>query len=1448
MDTDDAGKPTLADSDQAGHEATESIPIGFSTYADEGNDAANSGNRNILTGKLKAYQNKLLNISRNNRCVCLKKIYRKHNFDLAKLDTMHEGTSDRVVKSILGRKSPICILRDSDAADGTDQIRTHLKNMHRSIRSAEDETGAQYCYVGFPFLEGRMSRDYYARAPLVLFPVSVCRDTGRKPNGWYVKPHDGEPILNRTLFAAMKKIGGFQTPKDFEMDFDDLMSSSRDKDFDLAARLAELLSKNDIPVELSKRTFPDAGHDPAEISPWRFPDKTRDELDQIEGRTFKITNYRIVGSFPQGEGAIYKDYEDMIDSGRADGFIASILDAGSGDPAQDADDCGEVQDEPEIDKVADRHLNMVLPSDSSQDIVVLKSQSERVTLVRGPPGTGKSQVIVNIIANALSKKQTILVVCQKRAALEVVQQRLAEKDLDKRAVLLSREKEDRAKMYAQIREMLRRTGKYAKQVDTELRHTSDQIDRLISSRAEITAALYDESFGINAQRLYSVSERSGSRSRLKLDAVIDDLTFSDLNRALKSMSGMEQNYKRFETASYPWFARVDFSSLAGTAKNDIEELLSAIKSSSKDYIAARDLDAQEQLTKLTASHALLAKRRINLQSSSDSFRDSISALLKKADKGDLSTHKDLDQIKFNARAGASLWAKFDTVQNISRALDRAIIEESLQGQQTAIRALSEASPSFLEKIFNSEKRKNAAVRKEFLARPENAGLGPADMASRLDDGLQLWLIAKDLHCSPAEIEDPIVLSDRNAQDRLLEHIADFRSCGEDLADCEEKLAASSGLLRALLKENGIDADVVSDPDHLKQKATNGRHIHESILQLSQFFQPESNPLRTVASDQKMLQESADKLFEKLSDFEDLRQHDSRKQELDKFTRDLLERCSLYLEAGDDWRHAVRQEAYNAWIEALEAKHPILRRGFDDYSAYAEELKALVSEKSRLIARQIVDSAKAPLTRRRVDLDYELGKKRRIKPVRQLIEEFRHAIFYLVPCWLASPETVSNIFPLEKGMFDMIIVDEASQLAAERTMPFLYRGKRKVIAGDENQLKPHDLFQMQDDEDEDDEVSTIESLLDLVRRRHPTHMLQWHYRSESQELIDFSNHAFYNGRLHVAPNVQKKPPKPSITWIDCKGVWENQANQAEATRVVEEIYRILQDAERGRSKVPTLGIITFNVKQRDAVLDQIDIKPQDPEFARLYSLAEHPESGKKDDEIFIRNIENVQGDEREIIIFSVGYAKDPEGRIRMQFGSLNKEGGENRLNVAATRASRQIIVACSFDPHDMNTDSLTHKGPGFLKSFLLYARAVSKRDDERVEQILSQLKPAMARRDAGSSEPGSSLAFESPFEEMVHDRLLEHGYKVAMQVGQSGYRIDLAIVDPRNPARYILGIECDGAQYHSAKSTRERDVYRQRFLESKGWAIARIWSRDWWRDPEAEIEKIRRRVEDLAVSP
>lgn len=1402
-------------------------------------DGANPSSGNTLAEKLKAYQDKLLKISRKNRCVCLAKIFRKHNFDLVRLDTVRDGMSEKIIKNVLTSKSPICVLPDSSTAEGADQIRTHLKAMYRNIRSAEDETGTQYCYVGFPFLEGRMSPRYYARAPLVLFPVSVYRDTGRRPSGWYLKSHGNEPILNRTLFAAMAKIGGFQPGEEFEMDFEDLVSSLKDKDA-FVEGLEKLLSDNGIPVELERGL--DDCDDSHGIHPWKFGDKTSDEIEQLGGNGFKIKAHKIVGSFPQGESAIYKDYEALIDADKQDKFIESILDADSQDPEQNTHD-GELQDEPEIDKVPASDLNMVLPSDSSQDVVVLKSQSEHVTLVRGPPGTGKSQAIVNIIANALSKRQTVLVVCQKRAALDVVQQRLAAEGLDKRAVLLNREKEDRAKMYAHILDMVDMAAQNTRRAWNELGETSKQIDDLILSHTKITDALYDESFGgIPVQRLYAISKRSGRRGSLGLESMINSLTFFDLETKLNSVREMEQDYKKFETESHPWFKRMDFSNLAGTDAHDIAELLSTIKSSSKNCIVAQDSGAQKRLIELIDLRSSLAKQEAALDNRSNESEVSITALLTKVAKDTPSVRQELDELERRAKAGASLWIKFDTAQGVFRALDHAITEKSLQEQQRIIGALSDTNASFFDR-FKSEKRKNAAVKKEFLARPENAGHNLGETMRRLDDGLKLQILAQDLHVDLPTIKDSIVLPDRSEQDRLIKDLGDLRSCMQDLASCRDKLAESSESLRTLLKENGLADEL--EPD-LKEKAVNGKSVWESVSGLSEFFKPESNPLLDVVPDPKMLRSRVDGLIASLTDFEDLRRHDSRKKELDNSVLDLLNRCQSCIEESDDWAHTIKQEIYEAWIEAAEAKHPVLRQGFDGHAKYREDLQDLVSKKSKMVARHIVNNATIrPGSVPR--LQHELQQKRRIKPVRKLIADFRQTIFDLVPCWLASPETVSNIFPMEKGMFDMVIVDEASQLAAERAMPFLYRGERKVIAGDENQLKPHDLFQMQEEESEDvDDILSIESLLDLAKRRHPTRTLQWHYRSQWQQLIDFSNHAFYKGQLHVAPNVSKKPSEPPISWIDCDGVWENRANQIEAARVVDEIYRILQDAQQKQTPAPTLGVIAFNVGQRDAILDAIEARQdKDPEFAYLYSLAENPESQRSDDRIFVRNIENAQGDEREVIIFSVGYAKDPDGKLRMQFGSFNREGGENRLNVAITRASQKIIVLCSFDPNDMAYAS-TNKGPRFLKSFLLYARAVSRRDDVRVKQILDELNPATARRGIYTSAVSGShvVVHDSIFEEMVYDRLRRDGYEVDAQVGQSGYRIDLAIVHPQDPGRYVLGVECDGAQYHSAKSARERDVYRQKFLERRGWAIARIWSRDWWRNPEAEIEKIRRRVDTL----
>uniref|UniRef100_UPI002FC9FA0A AAA domain-containing protein n=1 Tax=Halalkalibacter lacteus TaxID=3090663 RepID=UPI002FC9FA0A len=219
--------------------------------------------------------------------------------------------------------------------------------------------------------------------------------------------------------------------------------------------------------------------------------------------------------------------------------------------------------------------------------------------------------------------------------------------------------------------------------------------------------------------------------------------------------------------------------------------------------------------------------------------------------------------------------------------------------------------------------------------------------------------------------------------------------------------------------------------------------------------------------------------------------------------------------------------------------------------------------------------------------------------------------------------------------------------------------------------------------------------------------------------------------------------------------------------------------------------------------------------------------------------NVQGDERDVILFSIGYAKNEEGRIYNRFGMLNQQGGENRLNVAVTRAKEGIIVVSSVEPEELNVANTAHIGPRILKSYLQYVRAVSQIDHEQIKAVVNDVRDSSNTR-----TQQTEISFDSPFEEQVYKQLLHLGYKVDTQVGMSGYRIDLAIIHPNDPHRYILGVECDGAMYHTSKNAKERDVYRQRFLENRGWTIERIWSRNWWRNASMEIERIDQKVKQL----
>ena len=630
----------------------------------------------------------------------------------------------------------------------------------------------------------------------------------------------------------------------------------------------------------------------------------------------------------------------------------------------------------------------------------------------------------------------------------------------------------------------------------------------------------------------------------------------------------------------------------------------------------------------------------------------------------------------------------------------------------------------------------------------------------------------------------------------------------------------------------------------RKRVENGEKLWNILSDLLDYFDNDKQKeIHGMVDDAESLSLYLLKMRDALDEFDTIQEFDKKKTEYGNHMFSLLNHAKSRFGSSDGWADKIRQEIYAYWLDAIERHSPILRGDpisnyydkRDDLKRLLEVKRAAVKEKIRHDIEGAIDPSdmygwgRTEEQKKWRRFAAELRKKRRVKPVRKMFEQYADHMFKIAPCWLASPESVSKIFPLERNMFDLVIVDEASQLAVERAIPFLYRAKHAVIAGDEKQLPPFDLFQVRGDEpdvDDTDDIPEEKSLLDLARVRFRTFNLKWHYRSKYQELINFSNHAFYRGLLNVAPNAAANPQYPPIRWIKCDGVWENQTNHVEAERVVDEVKSIWSGHA---GDLPSIGIITFNDKQRTLILDMVEERlDSDAEFSELHGAAHHKKG--KDDHLFVKNIENVQGDERDVIIFSIGYASNTNGKFLNIFGLLSRKGGENRLNVAITRARKQMVVVSSIEPSDIR--STKNDGPRMLARFLEYAKMTDSRNLEGMNAVLSEINPDMERsRDSERDE------FDSDFEVQVCNRLRESGHKVDTQVGFSGYRIDLAVVHPNDDNRYVLGIECDGATFHSARSVRERDVMRQQFLEGNGWKIVRVWSRNWWRNPDKEIDRL-----------
>lgn len=1241
--------------------------------------------------QLRGFQQRLLQIDARNPSVFCGKIHKSKNFDLCTLDP---GIASKAYLQAVAGQGSQRLLSESNIDPETQVQRAHLKKVAKAAAAREEETGLRELRLGTFWLQGYLDEKTYIRAPLCLTGVQLNRAKGSKP-GWTLKvSQDEELIVNNSLLATLNRAIRWSPVDQLWVQLQETLSEfTKDKSLHISAmltRVAELLRSAELPI-LS------IGEDCGPLSSLTKKDAL--EAADTSNPGLSLVGYAIVGIFPQSSTALYQDFEGLIaraEAGETDqGIVDNLLETPGDDPTE-LQSLGNPTEQA-VDDIPANEVNLALPCDPSQFAVLREAQTSECTVVRGPPGTGKSQVIANLIVDALSRNERVLVCCQKRAALDVVRSRLESTGLSQWSFVVHDASADRASLYAQLNQCLERSKRApAPSLEPRIQTLSCEIDRHISGIRGIVEPLRAIHHGQPLGRWYRKAPL-GIRMPSPLPNHLVALDWEEAERTLDRLENCREDALRYLDQRSILHLRRDLTQLGQVQLRELLSCLEALHGCSVSPQTALVL----QTNKLNALEQTLSRYR---------------QLMKR-------------------------WYKL-FVPDWWRSrgqLNRLQEEKGLQGIEPIEQCIS----------LSKQLKKNLELLSAHFRVPET-------------DQLESWIAQPELR---AKLE------------RTHELLA---SEFDKILAFDKRLSLIDPALYQLLVES-------EEERHRSLKSQPGSTKH--------------------------------------------------------------------------WRDAIEKTLLLHWLDQAEHQYPTLRgEPFREYAQHRQALTKALDARADLVAQSVVQRVHQATTLRTLSPDkqgtrskpetewnklaHQLGKKRSLWPIRKLLETFSWPLQSLAPCWLLSPEVAAEVLPLERGIFDLVIFDEASQLRLERALPVVYRAKRVVVAGDEQQMPPSSFFEHTQDNDEateQDDARTAESLLEQSKKIYGFRYLQWHYRSKHGELIDFSNQAFYDGALHITPGPTRSEAACPFVWHELQGLWEDQTNAIEAQQCAQLLVEL---GEKHQEHPRSIGVITVNAKQKDAIDDAIDrLERQDPQAAVILQSLKHPSSGQVDDRLFVKNIENVQGDERDIIVFCSSYARPSNDKtMRRNFGAIGLSGGENRLNVAFTRSREQMHIMCSFDPSEIPVQTSKNRGPKIFMAYLKYARAVALGHNEEAQNVLKDLAHATYRSEHAAQS--TSLEFDSDFEEQVYDALTRRGLTIDTQVGAGGYRIDLAVVDPRDPTKYCLAIECDGASYHSGASVRERDIARQALLEARGWVFQRIWSRDWWRDSQSVINEVIARVEEI----
>ncbi|MBR4673035.1 MAG: DUF3320 domain-containing protein [Victivallales bacterium] len=1223
--------------------------------------------------------------------------------------------------------------------------------LFRQGKTDLEEGGVNTIFAGIGFLEWRVSpRDEKSYlAPILLVPIRLVRKS--IVEGIKIVRLDEETIINETLLELLRS--------QFHLTIPGLAPLPTDK--------------SGVDVALVMQII-------------------RQTIKNMPG--WEVREEACIGQFSFGKFIMWTDMTARAEILKKHPLVNHLMEGGGL-----FDDGIEVFPPDEIGKHIDpKQLYCPMSADSSQLTAVLYSTLGKSFVLHGPPGTGKSQTITNIIAQNLAMGRRVLFVSEKKAALDVVHKRLSQVGLRPFCLELHSNKSGKSEVLAQFSEAL---NVPETQEPAEWQELTNNLQVLREQLNDYVGALHFQyPNGFSAYTCFS--------HLMQAEEVPDDLlgiscltqTREEYGRVVQLVSDLSGAFKVLDANArqkLSWLDPADWSPVFEktmlTSAKEVKDALSALSSAYSVFCNHLGLKPSDEMATINATarfgetlktvpaipEALLSESIIE----DAQFLSTLSeialqrrSLMEKLKSYKLEMIRSLDTNGLEARIRQNRQAFFLVRPFKNSALLKELAGlKKLGGAKLTIEELSRSLPVFAQWNETSEKYEGMVERGKKL-------LGNLWQEETTD-----WTTLQAVIEAAQKI---VGLAHEITGNETTQRESLLKRCRENLP-------------------KAIYAD--ETPEH--------KLINDFLLSWNSFQEHmqrfSSDYAKTLAEEKSLasLSEKTEALFDHRESLRNFLRYKKFYEEA------ATSNIQGFVEALEDGLIPVQQasEAFDTayfrrMLDAiLNENHTLSQFNGLNQQQRIDRFCDLDDKYIQLSRKIVFAKLAATLPRRRSGpcpegtelglLKRECEKKTRQKPVRQLLSEIPTLAGTLKPCFLMSPLSVAQYLPADSAQFDLVVFDEASQIPVWDAIGVIARGKQLIVVGDPKQMPPTNFFQKGDSVDDDEEITDLEdmeSILDecLAAGVHSSY-LNWHYRSRHESLIAFSNHYYYEDRLFTFPAARLSERLGVRFHFVPDGIYDRRVTRTNRKEAEALVRYVFEQLEGNSDKRRSIGIVTFSEAQKNLIEDLLEA-----ERSKHPSLEDYF-SDQNEEPPFVKNLENVQGDERDVILFSIGYAPDSTGKFSMNFGPLNRQGGERRLNVAITRAKEQVVVFSSVHSYQIELSRTMAVGAAHLKYFLDYAE---KGFD------IQTVRPA-------SAETENLAAVIARF-------LQEKGYVVERNIGCSGYRIDVAVRHPEKEDAYLLGIECDGPAYAAQKTTRDRDHIRHSVLKSLGWHLWQTWSVDW----------------------